>query len=158
MKYIEPLTRFNVSLTTAQGINTYFCLHTEKPERNMRYGLTLVLSMILLGCAQISLQPDKGVYFGGEIINPKEGLVILYNEQGKVEDSLQLDANNRFFVRLDSVNTGLYSFRHGGEYQMVILEPHDSIMLRLNTYDFDESLVFSGKGAESVEERGSKII
>ena len=74
-------------------------------------------------------------------------MFILYNEQGKVEDSLQLDTNNRFFVRLDSVNTGLYSFRHGGEYQMVILEPQDSIMLRLNTYDFDESLVFSGNGA-----------
>jgi len=41
----------------------------------------------------------------------------------------------------------LHSFWHGGEYQLVIMEPKDSIMLRLNTNDFDESLVFSGEGA-----------
>ena len=30
---------------------------------------------------------------------------------------------------------------------MILLEPNDSIMFRLNTYDFDESLVFTGNGA-----------
>lgn len=31
---------------------------------------------------------------------------------------------------------------------MILLEPNDSIMFRLNTYDFDESLVFTGNGAK----------
>ena len=31
---------------------------------------------------------------------------------------------------------------------MVLLEPNDSIMLRFNTYEFDESLVFTGIGAK----------
>ena len=43
---------------------------------------------------------------------------------------------------------GLYTFHHGVELQMVLLEPNDSIMFRLNTMEFDESLVFTGKGAK----------
>lgn len=113
----------------------------------MQYKLALIFVLVLVGCAKISIQQNEGVYFGGEIINPKEKIVILYNEDGVVADTLQLDKNNRFFIHIDSVTNGLYSFRHGGEYQMVIMEPQDSIMLRLNTYDFDESLVFSGNGA-----------
>ena len=37
---------------------------------------------------------------------------------------------------------------HGNESQYIYLEPQDSLMLRLNTWDFDESIVFAGKGAE----------
>ena len=29
----------------------------------------------------------------------------------------------------------------------MVIEPNDSIMIRLNTLDFDESLVFTGQGA-----------
>ena len=113
----------------------------------MRNGFTLIFALLILGCAQISIQQNTGIYFGGEIINPKEQFVVLYNEMGVATDTVALDENNRFFIHLDSINTGMYSFRHGDEYQMVIMEPQDSVMLRLNTYDFDESLVFSGKGA-----------
>ena len=42
----------------------------------------------------------------------------------------------------------MYYFRHGNENQYIYLEPQDSLMLRLNTWDFDESIVFAGKGAE----------
>src|SRR5690606_7095163 len=47
-----------------------------------------------------------------------------------------------------TLSSGLYTFSHGGEIQIVLLEPNDSIMFRLNTKDFDESLVFTGKGAK----------
>ncbi|GAB4166377.1 MAG: thioredoxin family protein [Winogradskyella sp.] len=86
-------------------------------------------------------------YIGGEIINPKNESVILYNTKGKVVDSLTLDSNNRFIYKIEDLHPGLYSFTHGGEYQLILLEPKDSVMFRLNTYDFDESLVFTGKGA-----------
>ena len=30
---------------------------------------------------------------------------------------------------------------------MIIVEPNDSVMIRLNTHDFDKSLVFTGNGS-----------
>ena len=86
-------------------------------------------------------------YFGGEIVNPNAEYVVLYDSQSVI-DTLYLDNNNRFSYTFGSINSGLHSFIHGGEYQAVIIEPNDSILLRLNTYDFDESLVFTGKGAK----------
>jgi hypothetical protein len=107
----------------------------------------VLLTSLAIGCNSNGEDADFA-YIGGEIINPKNDKIILYNTKGKVSDTLNLDANNRFIHKITNLQSGLYSVRHGGEYQMVLLEPNDSIMFRLNTYDFDESLVFTGKGAK----------
>ncbi|MDG2193514.1 MAG: hypothetical protein P8K77_01405 [Polaribacter sp.] len=86
-------------------------------------------------------------YFGGKIINPKTNFILLYN-QDKVIDSLLLDDDNKFIGEYERFKEGLYYFKHGPEYQYVYIEPKDSLLIRLNTWDFDESLVFSGKGAD----------
>ncbi len=110
----------------------------------------IILSLLLLsmsfGC-KVNTNDGSYAYVGGEIVNPKNNSIILFNTKGKVVDSLTLDSNNRFIYKIKDLNPGLYSFTHGGEYQLVLLEPNDSVMFRLNTYDFDESLVFTGKGA-----------
>lgn len=106
-----------------------------------------VIASVTLGCNSNSDDSDFA-YIGGEIINPKNDKVILYNTKGKVADTFALDSNNRFIHKITNLQPGLYSIRHGLEYQMALLEPNDSIMFRLNTYDFDESLVFTGKGAK----------
>ena len=106
-----------------------------------------LIASITLGCNSNGDDSDYA-FIGGEIVNPKNKNVILYNSKGKVADTFELDANDRFLHKITNLQPGLYSIRHGGEYQMVLLEPNDSIMFRLNTYDFDESLVFTGKGAK----------
>ena len=63
-------------------------------------------------------------------------------------DSLKLDDKNRFLTKLDNHKNGLYKFYHNREYQYINLEKGDSLLLRLNTFAFDESLFFTGKGAE----------
>ncbi|ESU25298.1 hypothetical protein FLJC2902T_31060 [Flavobacterium limnosediminis JC2902] len=40
----------------------------------------------------------------------------------------------------------MYTFRHEPEYQYIYFDKNDSIMLRLNTKEFDNSLVFCGRG------------
>lgn len=102
----------------------------------------------LTGCKNISSSVVDSVFFGGEIINPKGDEVIFYSRDGKISDTLKLDNNNRFQKKFASIETGVYYFRHGSEIQLIIIEPNDSIMIRLNTYDFDKSLVFSGNGAK----------
>ena len=69
-------------------------------------------------------------------------------DNDKAIDTLFLDENNRFHHIIENLNSGLHSFYHAGEEQFMVLEANDSVMLRLNTLDFDESLVFSGKGAK----------
>lgn len=49
--------------------------------------------------------------------------------------------------RLEGVEPGIYFFSHN-EYQAVFIEPGDSIMLRVNTVEFDESLSYTGTGAD----------
>lgn len=102
---------------------------------------------MLLGCKKNSDRDNSYAYFGGEIINPNNDYVLLFSPNQKL-DTLFLDSTNRFFTKLENLKAGLYRFSHGGEYQMALLEGRDSIMLRLNTVDFDESLVFTGEGAK----------
>jgi len=86
-------------------------------------------------------------YFGGEIINPKNSYV-LFCRNNEVLDTLKLDKNNRFFKKFDSLTPGMYSFKHEPEYQYVYFDKNDSIMLRVNSNEFDNSLIFCGKGDE----------
>jgi hypothetical protein len=103
------------------------------------------LGLTLLGC--ITTKENSITFFGGKIINPKTKFVVLYAND-KVIDTLLLNDRNKFLGTYDNLDEGLYYFLHGNENQYIYLEPRDSLMLRLNTWDFDESIVFAGKGAE----------
>lgn len=115
----------------------------------MRYLIIIFAfaTLSLTGCRNNSASADDVANFGGEIINPKGDNVIFYNRKLKIADTIPLDANNRFSHKIENITPGFYSFRHGGEIQFLILEPKDSVLIRLNTYDFDESLVFTGEGS-----------
>jgi len=83
------------------------------------------------------------VFFAGEIVNPTSDHIVLYRGD-VVIDSALLDESNRFSFKLDTIRPGLHHFYHNPEYQFVYLEEGDSLQVRLNTLEFDESLVFSG--------------
>ncbi|MFK7812457.1 MAG: peroxiredoxin family protein [Maribacter sp.] len=102
--------------------------------------------LVLAGCNQDEKKSPK-VFFAGEIVNPTSTMVFL-SKDDQVLDSVLLDENNRFSFDLPSIKEGLHHFNHGREYQYIFLEKGDSIQIRLNTIDFDESLVFSGIGSE----------
>lgn len=111
--------------------------------------LLLILSAIitLVSC---NSEPDSScgqAFIGGEIINPVNDYLILYDDSSPI-DTLYLDKDNRFSYEIGTLSPGLHSFIHGGEYQVIVLEPNDSIMMRLNTLDFDKSLVFTGRGSK----------
>ncbi len=102
----------------------------------------------MFSCNVKSNSEEAVAYLGGEIINPKNRDVVLFRFEDKASDTFRLDNNNRFIHRFDNFKAGIYEIWHGNEYQIVVLEPNDSIMFRVNTYDFDESLVFTGKGSK----------
>ena len=112
--------------------------------KNLFYFNTVFFLLILASCTNSKV--DK-TYFGGQIINPKSDYVILFEKEIPI-DTFYLEDNNRFLAEIKNIKEGLYYFRHADEFQYIYLEPKDSILIRLNTLNFDESLVFSGKGAE----------
>jgi len=110
------------------------------------YIIILFVSISLFSCKNKSIDKGEYAYFGGEIINPTNDYVLLFNSEDE-SDTLYLDHDNRFLHKITNFKPGLYTFSHGGEFQWVLIEPKDSLLLRLNTIDFDESLVFTGSGA-----------
>ncbi len=108
--------------------------------------LTLGVILAFVSCAP-SQKEDYHTYFGGKIKNPKDDLVYFLKDE-KIIDSAKIDSHNRFQFKLDSIENGLYVFKHGPEFQYLYLEPQDSLLIYLNTWDFDESLIFSGRGSK----------
>ncbi|MFY0604218.1 MAG: hypothetical protein JXQ93_09720 [Flavobacteriaceae bacterium] len=107
---------------------------------------TYILILVsLFGCKPEN--KDTNTYFGGKIINPRGNFVVLL-EKEIVVDTFYLDKQHKFLGKIQNLEPGLFLFKHGPEYQYLYLQPKDSILIRLNTWDFDESLVFSGIGAK----------
>ena len=110
----------------------------------IRFLLGLFFIAITISCAGEGCN-DQSSYIGGEIVNPKLDYVLLFHNDELV-DTIPLQDNNFFLYESNDLKEGLYSFQHY-EYQVFYMQPGDSLMLRVNTVDFDESLTFSGKGA-----------
>ena len=89
---------------------------------------------------------EISTYIGGQIINPKMDYVLLSHHDKKI-DTITLNNSGAFDFQCENLQTNLYIIKHG-ELQYIFIEPGDSIMFRLNTVGFDESLAFSGRGAE----------
>ncbi|HLA54930.1 MAG TPA: thioredoxin-like domain-containing protein [Flavobacterium sp.] len=103
------------------------------------------LALLCASCNKEFKSGDYTAYFGGEVTNPTNPYV-LFCRDSQVIDTLKLDKNNRFFIKFDSLTPGLYSFRHEPEYQYVYFDKNDSLMVSINSQDFDNSIVFSGRG------------
>ncbi len=110
------------------------------------YITILVCFISLISCTNEDSKKSNNTFLGGEIINPKWGYVLL-SKNDQIIDTIHLDSRNRFFRKFSDFESGLYSFIHS-ERQLVHIEEGDSIMIRVNTIEFDESLSFSGNGAE----------
>ena len=110
----------------------------------MKFIAYAILVFLTVGC--VKTNENAATYFGGQIINPKSDFVLFLIDE-KVMDTLWLDKNNRFLKKIPLLKEGIFTFKHGTEFQYIYLEPSDSVLVRLNTWDFDKSLVFSGKGS-----------
>ncbi len=105
-------------------------------------GLLLCFLFLITSCGG---DDNYTAYFGGQVINPRTNYVI-FSKDDKVIDTLRLDKDNRFFIKFDSLTPGMYSFKHNPDYQYVYFDKNDSIMVSIDPSDFDESIVFSGRG------------
>lgn len=108
-----------------------------------------IIAFALTACADSAKK--KGTSISGEIVEPKTPFMVILKDH-KVLDTLPLDENNQFYYRFsEPVESGLYTFLHNYntyyESQMFYIESGDSLQLRLNTQDFDKSIMYSGDDA-----------
>jgi hypothetical protein len=75
--------------------------------------LLIIAASMSIGCKPSDSSAGEYAYIGGEIINPKNKTIIIYNTKGKVVDSVSLDSNNRFIHKINDLVPGLYSLTHG---------------------------------------------
>jgi hypothetical protein len=107
----------------------------------------LSLGVLLLSASCIYHSKDSSLtFFGGIIKNPK-GEYVYFAKNWVHIDTARIDSKNKFSFHLDSIEPGFYTFHHSDEYQVIYLEPNDSLQIYLNTWDFDESLIYSGTQA-----------
>ena len=100
----------------------------------------------LLFCIVTSCDNSKETFFGGKILNPSSDKISLYVNDNLIDET-KLNSDGSFEIVIDSINPGLFNFYHDPEFQYIILEKNDSLKIRLNTLDFDESLVYTGSGS-----------
>ncbi len=110
--------------------------------------LLFLFSAIFLftSCGDTNKKTCGSAWVGGEIVNPKKDFVIVSHNRNII-DTIPLDEKNFFTYQINQVDPGIYFFENG-EFQAFFLEPGDSLMFRVNTIEFDESLTYSGKGAQ----------
>ena len=109
------------------------------------YILPALILCILTSCKRDFSGDNYVAYFGGEIANPTCSYV-LFCKNNVVLDTIPLQKDNTFFKKFDSLTPGLYTFKHNPEYQYVYFDKNDSIKVHVDSKDFDESVIFCGRG------------
>lgn len=119
-----------------------------------RFLLIIVLAtalgatLLFLGCESgVSSERARFTSIGGEIINPTTRYLIL-QRNSKTIDTIPLGTDNRFSYQIKSPEEGLYVVKHPPESQNLYIYPGDSLLFRVNTLAFDESIHFSGIGSK----------
>ena len=115
------------------------------PKSSFLLLLSSLNLLFLSSCNKEFKSSDYRAYFGGEVKNPTNRFVY-FSKDGVVIDTIPLQKDNTFFVQFDSLAPGMYTFKHDPEYQYVYFDKNDSIMVHINSKNFDESIIFCGRG------------
>ena len=76
-----------------------------------QYVYFIIVALSLFACKNDN-DDSNYAYLGGEIINPNNDFIVL-SRADQVIDTINLDSHNRFVYKLNNLNPGIYTFRHG---------------------------------------------
>jgi len=93
-----------------------------------------------------SCSNDEKTLLKGKILNKTSDHISIYKGNKMINKTI-IEPDGLFNMYLDSIDSGLYNFYHEPEFQYLIIDKNDQLQIRLNTLDFDESLVYTGKGS-----------
>lgn len=102
-----------------------------------------IASIAIVSCKQ---EAKDYVTFSGKITNKNSDSVVVSNRIG-FKRVIKVDENGMFKDTM-KVTNGIYSFFDGKEFTSLFLRNGDEIKLSLDTNQFDETIVFTGKGSD----------
>ncbi|MDR6300353.1 TlpA family protein disulfide reductase [Mesonia maritima] len=106
----------------------------------------LFLSCLLVLVACEDEPKHDNTFFGGQVVNPVEDYITIAKDD-KILDTVYLDEENNFSYDFPEKHHGLFTFKHAPESQLFYIEKGDSLMVRVNTVEFDESIMYSAEGS-----------
>ena len=104
------------------------------------------LFVFLLSCSTEEKVEINYALLSGSIENPTSDIVKVFGDGFSVE--IPLNEENAFADTLWIENDGYYSFAAGRESSSIFLNQGDQLHVSLNTEEFDESINYTGVGAE----------
>lgn len=112
----------------------------------MKKALYLFLISFLFACSAEEKEQITYVLLSGNIENPVSDVVRVGGNDFDIE--ISLDEQNSFSDTLNIPSNGYYTFAAGRESSAIFLNQGDVIDVSLNTELFDESIAYTGSGAE----------
>ena len=106
----------------------------------------MYLRILLILLLFFSCKSDNKTVFSGKILNNTSDSISIYKDNNMIYEAV-VDVDGLFNITIDTISSGLYTFYHEPEFQYIIIDENDNLQIRLNTLDFDESLVYTGKGS-----------
>ena len=106
----------------------------------------MYLRILLILLLFFSCKSDNTTVFSGKILNNTSDSISIYKDNNMIYEAV-VDVDGLFNITIDTITSGLYTFYHEPEFQYIIIDENDNLQIRLNTLDFDESLVYTGKGS-----------
>ena len=106
----------------------------------------MYLRILLILLLFFSCKSDNTTVFSGKILNNTSDSISIYKDNNMIYEAV-VDVDGLFNITIDTLTSGLYTFYHEPEFQYIIIDENDNLQIRLNTLDFDESLVYTGKGS-----------
>lgn len=105
-----------------------------------------VVAISLLVCIGIEAQSKKPMNFQAEIANRSGDYITFANDKKKLIKKIQVNKDGVFKDTINVV-TGRYFMSDGNKYTIVYLKNGFDLKLKMDAKTFDESIVYTGKGA-----------
>jgi len=112
----------------------------------MKQLLILMLAISLVGCKNEPEKPKNYVSLSGKITDKNSDSILIQNRS--YSKTIKVNADGTFNDTL-KVDTGMYVFYDGSESTNLFLKNGYDIHLTLDTKMFDETIEYSGNGAET---------
>ncbi|MFV5683940.1 hypothetical protein ACM55I_00670 [Flavobacterium sp. GB2R13] len=103
-------------------------------------------ALVLISTLSTICQNKKYMTFQAEIANKNGDAIYIPDNKNKLIKKIQVNKEGVFKDTMNVV-TGRYSLCYGNEFTIVYLKNGFDLKLKMDTKQFDESIVYSGKGA-----------
>jgi hypothetical protein len=117
----------------------------------MRIPFFVVITIVFLfGCSEnvVLKRNTNNIVLQGKISNVTDSIIKFNFREINQKFTAKVDLGGNFYVKMDWNKPSVGALGYNGEYTKFFLAPGDSLFITIDTKHFDESIKYSGIGAE----------